>query len=37
MYKFCYDYVILKYGENAKVCYINTNNFIVFIKQETFT
>ena len=29
MYKFCYDYVKLKYGEKAKLCYMDTESFIV--------
>ena len=29
LYEFWYDYVKPKYGENAKLCYINTDSFIV--------
>ena len=29
MYEFWYDYVKPKYGENAKLCYIDTDSFIV--------
>ena len=29
MYKFWYDYVKLKHGENAKFFYMDTNSFIV--------
>ena len=29
MYEFQYDYVKRKYGENAKLCYIDTDGFIV--------
>ena len=29
MYEFWYDYVKSKFGENAKICYTNTNSFIV--------
>ena len=32
MYEFCYDYVKLKDGEKAKLCYMNTGRFIVYIK-----
>ena len=34
MYGFWYDYVKLKYGENAKICYLDTDNFIVHVKTE---
>ena len=29
LYEFWYDYVKPKYGENAKLCYVNTDSFIV--------
>ena len=29
MYEFWYDYVKPKYGENAKLCCIDTDNFII--------
>ena len=29
MYKFRYDYVKPKYGKNAKLCYMDTDSFIV--------
>ena len=32
MYEFLYDYVKPKYGEKAKLCYMDTESFIVFIK-----
>ena len=32
MYVFWYDYVKRKYGEKAKLCYMDTINFIVYIK-----
>ena len=32
MYEFSYDYVKPKYGEIAKVCYMDTNSFILYIK-----
>ena len=31
--EFWYDYVKLKYGENVKFCYVDTDCFIVFIKK----
>ena len=36
MYKFWYNYVkpYGEYSENAKLCYINTDNFIVHIKID---
>ena len=34
MHEFWYGYVKLKYGEKAKLCYMNTDNFIVYIKTD---
>ena len=34
MYEFWYYYVKLKYGEKAKLCYIDTDSFIVYIKTK---
>ena len=34
IYKFWYDYVKPKYGDLAKLCYTNTDSFIVYIKAE---
>ena len=34
MYEFWYDYVKLKYGENAKLCYMDTDSFIVHVKID---
>ena len=34
MYEFCYDYVEPKYGEKAKLCYMDTDSFIVYIKTR---
>ena len=31
---FWYDYVKLKYGEKAKLCYMDTDSFIVYIKTD---
>ena len=34
MYGFWYDYVKPRYGKKAKFCYMDTNNFIVYIKTD---
>ena len=34
MYEFYYDYVKPKYGENAKLCYMNTDSLIVHVKTD---
>ena len=34
MYEFWYDYVKPKYCENAKLCYMNTDSFIVYVKTD---
>ena len=31
MHKFWYDYVKPKYGENAKLCYMDTDSFVVHV------
>ena len=36
MYKFHYDYMKLKYGENLKLCYMNTDSLIYHIKTKDF-
>ena len=36
MYEFWYDYMKLKYGDNVKLCYIDTDGFIMHIKTEDF-
>ena len=36
MYEFHYDYMILKYGDRAKVCHNDTDSFIYHIKTEDF-
>ena len=36
MYKFWYLYVKPKYQDNAKLCYMDTNSFIIYIKTEDF-
>ena len=34
MYDFWYDYIKPKYEENAKLCYMYTNSFIVHVKAD---
>ena len=34
MYELCYDYVKPKYNEKVKLCYMDTEIFIVHIKIE---
>ena len=36
MYEFWYDYVKPKYQDNAKLCYMDTDSFIISIKTEDF-
>ena len=36
MYEFCYDYVKPKYDENARLCYMEIDSFIVYIKKMIF-
>ena len=36
MYEFWYDYMKLKYGDNVKLCYMDTNSFIMNIKTKDF-
>ena len=33
-YEFQYDYVTPKYDEKAKLCYMDTDSFIVYIKTD---
>ena len=37
MYEFQYDYLKPKYGENVKFYYMDTDSFIVHVKQMIFT
>ena len=32
MYEFWYDYMKPKYGDNVKLCYMDTDSFIMHIK-----
>ena len=34
MHEFRIDYVELKYGENLKICYMERDSFILYIKTE---
>ena len=34
MYEFSYDYVKPKYGDKTKLCYMDTDSFIVYIKID---
>ena len=36
MYEFWYDYMKLKYNDNVKLCYMDTDNFIMNIKTKDF-
>ena len=36
MYKFWYDYIGPKYGDRAKICYTDTDSFIIYIKTKYF-
>ena len=36
MYEFWYNYIIPKYGDRAKLCYVDTDSFIIYIKTEDF-
>ena len=36
MYEFWYDYMKSKYGNNVKLCYMDTDSFIMNIKTEDF-
>ena len=36
MYEFWYDYIKPKYQYKAKLCYMDTNSFVIRIKTENF-
>ena len=36
MYEFWYDYKKPKYGNDVKLCYMNTDSFIMIIKTNNF-
>ena len=35
MYEFWYDYVKPKYGKKTKLCYIDTDSFVIYIKADS--
>ena len=36
MYEFWYDYINPKYKEKARLCYRDTDSFVMYIKTEEF-
>ena len=36
MYEFWYDYIKPKYGDNARLCYMDTDSFVIYIETEDF-
>ena len=36
MYEFWYDYIKPKYGDRAKLCYMDTDSFVIHIITEDF-
>ena len=36
MLEFWYDYIVPKYGDKAKLCYMDTDSFVMYIKTEDF-
>ena len=36
MYEFWYDYIEPKYQDRAKLCYMDTDSFVMHIKTEDF-
>ena len=36
MYKFWYDYIRPRYGDKAKLCYTDTDSFIIHVFIENF-
>ena len=37
MYKFHYDHMLLKYGNNLKLCYMDTDSLVYRIETEDFS
>ena len=36
MYEFWYDYVKPRYGEKVKLCYMDTDSFILYVKYDIY-
>ena len=36
MYKFWYDYIKPKYGDKTRICYMDTDSFVMYIETEDF-
>ena len=36
MYKFWYNYIKPKYGDKSRLCYMDTDSFVIYIKTEDF-
>ena len=36
MYEFWYDYIKLKYGDKARLCYTDTGSLVIYIETEDF-
>ena len=36
MYEFWYNYIKPKYGDRAKLCYTDTDSFVIYIKTKNF-
>ena len=36
IYEFCYDYMKPKYNDNVRLCYMDTDSFIINIKTNDF-
>ena len=36
MYEFWYDYIKPKYEDKARLCYMDTDGFVMYIKTEDF-
>ena len=36
MYEFWYDYIKPKYGDRAKLCYTDTDSFVIYITTKDF-
>ena len=36
MYEFWYDYLNPRYGDNVKLCYMDTDSFVIHVKTEDF-